>query len=215
MVEEYDKEDVEFRSVSHNSDKLTPFPLPDGTAMWVHPDLIKGEQWEKVCGRRTRHRNLSPPQTPPRGSSPKPIVQVHAADKSCTVPRSGGTARTPMTLGDFLPMSLVQSCNMVSVPYPGVEDASKSDSEETPTLVSVNDVDGTRSGLDYNRKFPETNVNPTVKNKALPGLDKPFDYDLLAQLANVPARITMYDLLRLSPDIRQAVLRSHPQRRGC
>lgn len=53
-------------------------------------------------------------------------------------------------------MSLVQSCNMVSVPYPGVEDASKSDSEETPTLVSVNDVDGTRSGLDYHRKFPET-----------------------------------------------------------
>lgn len=45
---------------------------------------------------------------------------------------------------------------MVSVPYPGVEDASKSDSEETPTLVSVNDVDGTRSGLDYHRKFPET-----------------------------------------------------------
>lgn len=25
-----------------------------------------------------------------------------------------------------------------------------------PTLVSVNDVDGTRSGLDYYREFPET-----------------------------------------------------------
>jgi len=47
-----------------------------------------------------------------------------------------------------------------------------------------------------------------VKNKALPGLDEPFDYDLLAQLANVPARITMYDLLRLSPDIRQAVVKA-------
>lgn len=47
-----------------------------------------------------------------------------------------------------------------------------------------------------------------MKNKALPGLDEPFDYDLLAQLANVPARITMYDLLRLSPDIRQAVVKA-------
>lgn len=96
----------------------------------------------------------------------------------------------------------------------GVEDASKSDSEERPTILSVNDVDGTRSGLDYHLLFPETvprnNVNPkqAVKNKALPGLDEPFDYDLLAQLANVPARITMYDLLRLSPDIRQAVVKA-------
>lgn len=47
-----------------------------------------------------------------------------------------------------------------------------------------------------------------MKNKALPGLDEPFDYDLLAQLANVPAIITMYDLLRLSPDIRQAVVKA-------
>lgn len=47
-----------------------------------------------------------------------------------------------------------------------------------------------------------------MKNKALPGLDEPFDYYFLAQLANVPARITMYDLLRLSPDIRQAVVKA-------
>jgi len=48
----------------------------------------------------------------------------------------------------------------------------------------------------------------SVKNKALPGLDEPFDYDLSAQLANVPAIITMYDLLRLSPDIRQAFVKA-------
>lgn len=76
-------------------------------------------------------------------------------EKSCTVPQSGGTARTPMTLGDCLPMSLVQSSNMVSVPYPSWLQ-SLILKRETPTLVSLNDVDRTRSGLDYHRKFPET-----------------------------------------------------------
>jgi len=38
-----------------------------------------------------------------------------------------------------------------------------------------------------------------------PGLDIPFDFDILAQLANIPARITIQELLRLSKEIREAL----------
>lgn len=37
-----------------------------------------------------------------------------------------------------------------------------------------------------------------------PSLNEPFDYDLVTQLATIPARISMYDLLRLSPETRSS-----------
>lgn len=40
-----------------------------------------------------------------------------------------------------------------------------------------------------------------------PGLDEPFDYDQGTQLATIPAIISMYDLLRLSPETRKAVVK--------
>ena len=46
--------------------------------------------------------------------------------------------------------------------------------------------------------------------KALPkdnteGSTLPYRFDVLAQLANIPARITLYELLRLSKSIREAL----------
>jgi len=37
------------------------------------------------------------------------------------------------------------------------------------------------------------------------GLDAPFRFDILAQLANIPAQITIHELLRLSKETREAV----------
>ena len=46
--------------------------------------------------------------------------------------------------------------------------------------------------------------------KALPkdkaeGTSVPYRFDVLAQLANIPARITLYELLRLSKSTREAL----------
>jgi len=38
-----------------------------------------------------------------------------------------------------------------------------------------------------------------------PGLNVPFRFDILAQLANIPACITIHELLRLSKEIREAL----------
>jgi predicted CoA-binding protein len=37
------------------------------------------------------------------------------------------------------------------------------------------------------------------------GPSTPFNFDVLAQLANIPARITLYELLRLSKTTREAL----------
>jgi hypothetical protein len=36
-------------------------------------------------------------------------------------------------------------------------------------------------------------------------LNAPFRFDILAQLANIPARITLHELLRLSKETREAL----------
>ena len=50
-------------------------------------------------------------------------------------------------------------------------------------------------------------------SKALPkdiaeGSTTPYRFDVLAQLANIPARITLYELLRLSKSTREALRES-------
>jgi len=42
------------------------------------------------------------------------------------------------------------------------------------------------------------------KNK-VEGSSRPYRFDVLAQLANIPARITLYELLRLSKSRREAL----------
>jgi len=44
-----------------------------------------------------------------------------------------------------------------------------------------------------------------LKRPSGPGLDAPFLFDILAQLANIPARITIHDLLCLLKEIRDAL----------
>ena len=97
--------------------------------------------------------------------------------------------------------------------------------------LSVPLVPDTRSGQSYLKKYDGLVANPpgsTAKltkpsakqpveklkelrySKALPkdkaeGTSAPYHFDVLAQLANIPARITLYELLRLSKSTREAL----------
>ena len=106
--------------------------------------------------------------------------------------------------------------------------------EETIVLATeLNEplVAETRSGQSYLKKYDEMVASspkptteptkPSVKqpvekkkelrySKALPkdkteGTSAPYCFDVLAQLANIPARITLYELLRLSKSTREAL----------
>jgi len=106
--------------------------------------------------------------------------------------------------------------------------------EETIVLAAeLNEplVAKTRSGQSYLKKYNELVANPSGPtseptkpsakqpvekqkelrySKALPkdkaeGTSAPYRFDVLSQLANIPARITLYELLRLSKSTRKAL----------
>jgi len=106
--------------------------------------------------------------------------------------------------------------------------------EETIVLAAKSNVSlmaGTRSGQSYLKKYDEMVTNslkptpeptkqsmkqPVEKQKVLryakalskdkaEGSLRPYHFDILTQLANIPARITFYELLRLSKSTREAL----------
>ena len=54
-------------------------------------------------------------------------------------------------------------------------------------------------------KQKEVWFDRVLKRPSGPRLDIPFRFDILAQLANIPARITIHELLRLLKEIREAL----------
>ena len=54
-------------------------------------------------------------------------------------------------------------------------------------------------------KQKEIRFNESLKKNPSRGLNTPFRFDILAQLANIPARITLLELLRLSKKTREAL----------
>ena len=54
-------------------------------------------------------------------------------------------------------------------------------------------------------KQKEVWFDPVLKKTSGPGRDTPFHFDILTQLANILARITIHELLRLSKETREAL----------
>jgi len=54
-------------------------------------------------------------------------------------------------------------------------------------------------------KQKEIHFNESLKKNPFRRLNTPFRFDILAQLANIPARITLHEILRLSKETREAL----------
>jgi len=65
-----------------------------------------------------------------------------------------------------------------------------------PTKPSTKQHVEKQKELRYSKALPKDNTE---------GSSTPYRFDVLAQLANIPARITLYELLRLPKSIRQAL----------
>ena len=156
--------------------------------MWVHPDLIDGQQWTTVTSRKSKGK-----------------AKASSCNVVCASSREAETDIPPLT-----------------------------DSEEETIVLAAEPsqlVAETRSGQPYLKKYGETTVTPPrpaaepakpstkqpgEKQKELrfsrvlskdvaEGSTPPYRFDVLAQLANIPARITLYELLRLSKSTREAL----------
>ena len=60
----------------------------------------------------------------------------------------------------------------------------------------------TKQPVEKQKEFWYAKALPKDKAK---GSSRPYHFDILAQLANIPARITLYELLRLSKLTRKAL----------
>jgi len=166
-----------------------PIPTPQGEIMWVHPDLVEGQQWTTVTNRKSKGKVKA---------SPYNVVCASSREAETDVP-------------------------------------SLTDSEEETIVLAVEPnaplMAETRSGQSYLKKYDEFVANspgltleptkpsakpPAEKQKelryarALPkdkaeGTSAPYHFDVLAQLDNIPARITLYELLKLSKSTREAL----------
>ena len=106
---------------------------------------------------------------------------------------------------------------------------------EKPALAaqpSISQPVGTRSGKQYLRQYDQTpsgalqpatsapvqapvlkdkekqkeiRFNESLKKNPSRGLNTPFRFDMLTQLANISARITLHELLHLSKEMREAL----------
>ena len=54
-------------------------------------------------------------------------------------------------------------------------------------------------------KQKDIRFDHVLKKPSGPVLNMPFYFDILAQLANIPARITIHELFRLSKEIREVL----------
>ena len=77
------------------------------------------------------------------------------------------------------------------------------------TGTTANDVStSTCIRFDSNKgkeKHKEVRFDHILKKPSGQGLGTPFRFDILAQLANIPARITIHELLRLSKETREVL----------
>ncbi|ONK80588.1 uncharacterized protein A4U43_C01F19510 [Asparagus officinalis] len=151
--------------------------------MWVYPDLLMDKQW-------------------PLAKSTKPKAKQ-------------------------------RSCNAISaVPDEGVETTSLSSSENKQLAFTMQpaQISGTHGEKEYLKKYSkttatlpkqgkevaeQTQVKELRYSKALrkdaPKSSKDsFRFDVLAQLANIPARITLFELLRESDEVKTVVAEKQP-----
>ena len=70
-------------------------------------------------------------------------------------------------------------------------------SVEIPILASV--------WIPGKEKQKEVRFDRVLKRPSGPGLDVPFHFDILAQLANIPTQITIHELLCLSKETKDAL----------
>ena len=73
--------------------------------------------------------------------------------------------------------------------------ASSSQLEKETTEQSIKQPVGKLKEFRYAKALKKDNVRPLT----------PFCFDVLAQLANIPARIALYELLRLFKSLREAL----------
>ncbi|MFG1569928.1 hypothetical protein ACDT16_13665 [Staphylococcus aureus] len=111
-----------------------------------------------------------------------------------------------------------KSCHMVSASTSDAQVTTRSaqqraeeaaaDEETLPTTTTAPDtaqVGSSQAPGVEKQKLKEVRFDKPLRKDAAVGAIKPYNFDILAQLANTPARLSLFELLRLSKEMRNVL----------
>ena len=152
--------------------------------MWVHPDIIKDQQWTTVNRKKIRSR----------GKANCHVVSVSSKETETNMASltDSEEEKSAFIAGpEAQPISTTRSGKQYLKDYDkAAANASRTTGEVADQLL---------------KKIKEARFNKSLRQDHVEGPSTPFNFDVLAQLANIPARITLYELLRLSKTTREAL----------
>ena len=163
---------------------LIPLPTPRGEVMWVHPDIMEDQQWTTVNRKKSRGK----------GKAPCNVVSVSSKETEMNTASltNSEEERTVFIVGpEIQPISVTRSGKQYLKNYNEAEPSNAKPIEEVVSQPP--------------KKAKEPRFSKPLRPNNVEGPSAPFNFDVLAQLANIPARITLYELLRLSKTTRKAL----------
>ena len=154
---------------------LVPVPTPQGEIMWVHPDLVNEQQWTTVTNRKSKGK-----------------AKASSCNVVCASSREAETDVPSLTDSEEETIVLAAEPNQPMAGTRSGQPYLKQYGETTATPPQPA-VDPTKpSTKQLVEKQKETRFSRVLSKGMAEGSTTPYRFDVLAQLANIPARITLY-----------------------
>src|SRR3954466_4038597 len=188
---------------------LVPVNLTNGEVYWVHPDLIEDDQpWTPVVGRKVK----APKATASNGKSRNKLTVRTSNALSALVMEKDGDCDAMLT--DSEEEAIAPAVNPVAAATRSGRNFGYQYPEEATAPPPVQSVEGPVESEAIPAQEP---METTVKKQKHLRFSSPllpsdggqpatvFRFDILKQLAQIPTRITLLELLKLSKTIREAL----------
>ena len=157
--------------------------------MWIHPDLVEGQQWTIVTNRKSKGKAKA---------SPCNVVCTSSRKAETDVLSLADSEEETIILTPELNAPLVAETHSGQLYLKKYDEMVANPPKPTsePTEQSTKQPVEKQKGIWYAKALPKDKVEET---------SAPYRFDILSQLANIPARVTLYELLRLSKSTREAL----------
>jgi len=157
--------------------------------MCVHSDLVEGQQWTTVTNRESKGKVKA---------SPCNVVCASSQEADTDIPSLTDSEEETIVLAAELNAPLVAETRSGQSYLKKYDEMVANSPKPTPEPTKT----PTKQPLEKQKELRYSKALPKDKAK---GSSTPYRFNILAQLANIPARITLYELLRLSKSTREVL----------
>src|SRR3954469_5196269 len=188
--------DVEMRIVKSDPHRqqekgLVLTPIPGGGTMWIHPDLL-----DEILPWTTVSRKKSRGKTKQANVIIASTIEPDSDVNSLIDSEEEGEVLAAVVAGPLAAATRSGQLYLRNYDDAPVQQLEPSQEPVTESAEQPKTTPDKPREVRYNR--------PLNKGKAVE-VSQPFRFDIINQLANIPARITLYELLRLSTSTREAL----------